>query len=134
MQCIVQPHLGCRSYKCLFFFLRGNEWYFTDWVNLGLAHKLGLNGTYKLLDQVILGLLLQLQQFTPCLWQRYRAVAQEVQYCAEMFAASVNKNPPWTTNNATTLSNSHVKSIVYNNNHRKIIFCIGAELPFCFVA
>ena len=88
-------HLPGGSDKCLLFLLWGDEWDFTDGVDLCLTRELGLNRTYQLLYQVILGLLLQLQQLASRLWQRHRAIAQKVEYCAEMLAASVDEDPPW---------------------------------------
>ena len=92
-------HLPRGSDKCLFLLLWGDEWYFTDGVNLCLTHELGLNRTHQFLNQVILGLLLQLQQLAPRLRQRHGAVAQEVEYCAEVLATSVDQDPSCTPAN-----------------------------------
>ena len=82
---------GCD--KGLFFFLRRYERYFANRHKLFLSLELVVDDSLKLTNQVVLDLLLQLQQFPLCLWQRNTSIAEEVEYGAKVFATSVYQYP-----------------------------------------
>jgi len=69
-----------------------------------LTNELLLDRANQVFYQIVLCLLLQLKQLSPRLWERDGAVTQEVEYRAEMLAASVNQDPAFTAANVIIIT------------------------------
>jgi len=69
-----------------------------------LTNELLLDRANQVFYQIVLCLLLQLKQLSPRLRERDGAVAQEVEYRAEMLATSVNQDPAFTAANVIIIT------------------------------